>query len=357
MSTTTVEFHWAGTDGTCRNLGKFGLIANKVVFSFPYDSIAFVSGLMTTYSYKGVTLTLSANQQQELVVFAVINSQVDPFTPEASIYAAQAKESARRAAESQAFATLSQDQSAQSAVIAATSSAASVTSAQSAKSSETAAKAAEVAIMTLYDYVGTNWFHPPVVYAAGLSVTDGKFTVSNSGTLYFADPSKTPFTTGAFDATQWFKFQSLDDAPPPTTPILGIKPIKFSPTVVAAGTGQPTAFTASIAESYSDHRDYFSSTIGHLKVTSKNSGTGVVILQNALNKISLKATAVSISIAMNVQIASNYMGPISGLTAAGSRHVMLYKVATDGTLIPLQASEVSNTFEFHYSVTYLTKET
>ena len=49
----------------------------------------------------------------------------------------------------------------------------------------------------------------PVAYSAGLVVNHHTFTVDYNGVLYSPLPSKIPFTTGAWDAAQWYPIQNL----------------------------------------------------------------------------------------------------------------------------------------------------
>ena len=73
----------------------------------------------------------------------------------------------------------------------------------------------------------------PVAYTDGLSVTDGSFTVTESGLVYAADPAETPFTSGVtFDSNKWLlipsftgpvSFTSINSTPiGNTTPSTGV---------------------------------------------------------------------------------------------------------------------------------------
>lgn len=52
-------------------------------------------------------------------------------------------------------------------------------------------------------------FFPPVDYTTGLTVDSRNFTVTYNGIIYAAQPSAVPFTTGAWDAAQWYPIQNL----------------------------------------------------------------------------------------------------------------------------------------------------
>lgn len=52
-------------------------------------------------------------------------------------------------------------------------------------------------------------FKIPVDYAAGLNVNANGFTVTYNGVVYAPQPSAVPFTTGAWDAAQWYPIQNL----------------------------------------------------------------------------------------------------------------------------------------------------
>lgn len=52
-------------------------------------------------------------------------------------------------------------------------------------------------------------FFPPVDYASGLSVEATNFTVNHEGVVYAAQPGAVPFTTGAWDAQQWYPLQNI----------------------------------------------------------------------------------------------------------------------------------------------------
>ena len=52
-------------------------------------------------------------------------------------------------------------------------------------------------------------FKIPVDYADGLNVNTKGFTVTYNGVVYAPQPSAVPFTTGAWDATQWYPIQNL----------------------------------------------------------------------------------------------------------------------------------------------------
>lgn len=52
-------------------------------------------------------------------------------------------------------------------------------------------------------------FQIPVDYAAGLNVNTKGFTVTYSGVVYAPQPSAVPFTTGAWDAAQWYPIQNV----------------------------------------------------------------------------------------------------------------------------------------------------
>lgn len=52
-------------------------------------------------------------------------------------------------------------------------------------------------------------FFPPVDYATGLTVDSRNFTVTYGGVVYAAQPSAVPFTTGAWDAAQWYPIQNV----------------------------------------------------------------------------------------------------------------------------------------------------
>ena len=52
-------------------------------------------------------------------------------------------------------------------------------------------------------------FFPPVDYTTGLNVDSRNFTVTYNGVVYAAQPSAVPFTTGAWDAAQWYPIQNL----------------------------------------------------------------------------------------------------------------------------------------------------
>lgn len=52
-------------------------------------------------------------------------------------------------------------------------------------------------------------FFPPVDYTAGLTVDSRNFTVTYNGVVYAAQPSAVPFTTGAWDAAQWYPIQNV----------------------------------------------------------------------------------------------------------------------------------------------------
>ena len=52
-------------------------------------------------------------------------------------------------------------------------------------------------------------FFPPVDYTTGLNVDSRNFTVTYNSVVYAAQPSAVPFTTGAWDAAQWYPIQNL----------------------------------------------------------------------------------------------------------------------------------------------------
>lgn len=52
-------------------------------------------------------------------------------------------------------------------------------------------------------------FFPPVDYTTGLTVDSRNFTVTYNGVVYAAQPSAVPFTTGAWDAAQWYPIQNV----------------------------------------------------------------------------------------------------------------------------------------------------
>lgn len=52
-------------------------------------------------------------------------------------------------------------------------------------------------------------FFVPVDYTTGLNVDSRNFTVTYNGVVYAAQPSAVPFTTGAWDAAQWYPIQNL----------------------------------------------------------------------------------------------------------------------------------------------------
>lgn len=52
-------------------------------------------------------------------------------------------------------------------------------------------------------------FFPPVDYTDGLNVDSRNFTTTYNGVVYAAQPSAVPFTTGAWDAAQWYPIQNL----------------------------------------------------------------------------------------------------------------------------------------------------
>ena len=57
--------------------------------------------------------------------------------------------------------------------------------------------------------IATLGFFPPVDYTSGLTVDSQNFTVTYNGVVYAAQPSAVPFTTGAWDAAQWYPIQNL----------------------------------------------------------------------------------------------------------------------------------------------------
>lgn len=62
------------------------------------------------------------------------------------------------------------------------------------------------------DEVITNLgFFPPVDYTPGLNVDSRNFTVTYNGIIYAAQPSAVPFTTGAWDAAQWYPIQNNNE--------------------------------------------------------------------------------------------------------------------------------------------------
>lgn len=114
-----------------------------------------------------------------------------------------AGDSAERAEAAAILATTARDLASVSAIQAVTSAATAVNAAQSARSSADAVGA-------IIEYVDGNWYHPPVVYKAGLEVTDGKFTVALNDLVFFANPEFVPFTTAQiFNPTQWFVFSNI----------------------------------------------------------------------------------------------------------------------------------------------------
>lgn len=52
-------------------------------------------------------------------------------------------------------------------------------------------------------------FFPPVDYTTGLTVDSRNFTVTYNGVVYAAQPSAVPFTTGAWNAAQWYPIQNV----------------------------------------------------------------------------------------------------------------------------------------------------
>ncbi|MEG0968322.1 MAG: hypothetical protein RSE32_14290 [Comamonas sp.] len=58
-------------------------------------------------------------------------------------------------------------------------------------------------VLTLAGALRRLGYQPPVPYASGLNVDSGLFTVLHDGLVYAPDPTLVPFTTGAWDASQW----------------------------------------------------------------------------------------------------------------------------------------------------------
>lgn len=59
---------------------------------------------------------------------------------------------------------------------------------------------------TVFASVG---FFVPVDYTSGLTVDNRNFTVIYNGVVYAAQPSSVPFTTGVWDAAQWYPIQNV----------------------------------------------------------------------------------------------------------------------------------------------------
>lgn len=53
-------------------------------------------------------------------------------------------------------------------------------------------------------------FQPPVIYAEGLDITNGTFTVDYQGVIYYPRPSYIPFTTGVWNPAQWSPLQNTN---------------------------------------------------------------------------------------------------------------------------------------------------
>lgn len=62
---------------------------------------------------------------------------------------------------------------------------------------------------TAEDVIANLGFFPPVDYAPGIAVDSRNFTVTYGDVVYAGQPSAVPFTTGAWDASQWYPIQNL----------------------------------------------------------------------------------------------------------------------------------------------------
>lgn len=67
-------------------------------------------------------------------------------------------------------------------------------------------------VLTLSGALRRLGYKAPVPYASGLSVDSGLFTVGRDGVVYAPNPSLVPFTTGAWDASQWRVVQNTPDS-------------------------------------------------------------------------------------------------------------------------------------------------
>ena len=76
----TIEFHWTGTDGTCRSGVLYSLMRDAPVLSFQYDAISYVKGGMSKFVLADKAIDLTSAQVLEVEAYAVAHS-TDTYAP------------------------------------------------------------------------------------------------------------------------------------------------------------------------------------------------------------------------------------------------------------------------------------